>query len=288
MPIIKYRSSKNVNLIRKGSKMERILILGASGLVGKALSKELNKKYNVYGTYNRNKILSINSSYYDMSKVNKIADILNKVKPSKIVYCLTGDFNTQIELLNELTKYLIPINGKIYFCSTGNVFDGDTTVPHFKNQEPIAESDYGKFKIECEEILRKNLNDNGIIFRLPMIWGKHSTRLNAIITALDKDEKIDAYTNLYINNNTDEMLAKQICYIIENDLKGIFHLGSSEVINYYEFVKKIITNLGYKDAKFNEETIPGEKHYQAVLPTIEEFPKEFMFSNEYVINHITS
>lgn len=277
-----------MNLIRKGSKMERILILGASGLVGKALSKELNKKYNVYGTYNRNKILSINSSYYDMSKVNKIADILNKVKPSKIVYCLTGDFNTQIELLNELTKYLIPINGKIYFCSTGNVFDGDTTVPHFKNQEPIAESDYGKFKIECEEILRKNLNDNGIIFRLPMIWGKHSTRLNAIITALDKDEKIDAYTNLYINNNTDEMLAKQICYIIENDLKGIFHLGSSEVINYYEFVKKIITNLGYKDAKFNEETIPGEKHYQAVLPTIEEFPKEFMFSNEYVINHITS
>ena len=74
------------------------------------------------------------------------------------------------------------------------------------------------------------------------------------------------------------MLAKQICYIIENDLKGIFHLGSSEVINYYEFVKKIITNLGYKYAKFNEETIPGEKHYQAVLPTIEEFPKEFMFS----------
>lgn len=90
--------------------MERILILGASGLVGKALSKELNKKYNVYGTYNRNKILSINSTYYDMSKVHKIADILNKVKPSKIVYCLTGDFNTQIELLNELTKYLIPIN----------------------------------------------------------------------------------------------------------------------------------------------------------------------------------
>lgn len=279
---------RNVNLIRRELKMERILILGASGLVGKALSKELNEKYDVYGTYNRNKILSINSTYYDMSKVNKIADILNKVKPSKIVYCLTGDFNTQIELLNELTKYLMPINGKIYFCSTGNVFDGDTTVSHFKNQEPIAESDYGKFKIECEKILRKNLNDNGIVFRLPMIWGKHSTRLNALIAALEKDEKVDVYTNLYINNNTDEMLAKQIYYIIENDLKGIFHLGSSEVINYYEFIKKVITNLGYKDAKFNEETIPGEKYYQAVLPTIEELPKEFMFSNEYVINHIIS
>lgn len=268
--------------------MERILILGASGLVGKALSKELNGKYDICGTYYNNKIDSINPIYYDMSKIHKITDILNKVKPSRIVYCLTGDFNTQIELLNELIKYLMLINGKLYFCSTANVFDGDTTAPHLRHHEPIAESDYGKFKIECERILRKDLADNGIIFRLPMIWGKHSPRLNALVTTLKNNEKVDVYTNLYINNNTDELLAKQICYIIENDLKGIFHLGSSEVINHYEFVKKIITKLGYKDIKFNEETLTGEKYYLAVLPTIEDLPKDFIFSNEYAINHITS
>jgi dTDP-4-dehydrorhamnose reductase len=172
--------------------------------------------------------------------------------------------------------------------TNGNVFDGDTTKPHLKNHEPIAESDYGKFKIKCEKILRKGLNDNGIIFRLPMIWGKESPRLNSILTALKKNEKVNGYTNLYLNNNTDEMLAKQICYIIENDLKGIFHLGSSEVINHYEFVKNVITKLGHKDIKFNEETLPEEKYYLAVLPTVGELPKEFNFSNEYVINHITS
>lgn len=268
--------------------MERVLILGASGLVGKALSKELNRKYDVYGTYSSNKIVSINSIYYDISKVYEMVDILNNVKPARIVYCLRGDFDTQIELLNELVKHLIPINGKLYFCSTGNVFDGDTTKPHLKNHEPIAESDYGKFKIECEKILRKGLNGNGIIFRLPMIWGKDSPRLNSILTALKNNENVDVWTNLYLNNNTDEMLAKQICYIIENDLKGIFHLGSSEVINHYEFVKNVITNLGYKDVKFNEETLPEEKYYLAVLPTAGELPKEFNFSNEYVINHITS
>jgi len=268
-------------------KMKRVLILGASGLVGKALSKELNKKYDVYGTYSSNKIDSINPIYYDIRKVYEIADILNNVKPTKIVYCLRGDFDTQIELLNELIKYLLPISGKLYFCSTGNVFDGDPTKAHLKSHEPIAESDYGKFKIECEKILRKGLNDNGIILRLPMIWGKDSPRLNSILTALKVNEKVDVYTNLYLNNNTDEMLAKQICYVIENDLKGIFHLGSSEVINHYEFVKKFIINLGYKNVKFNEETIPGEKYYLAVLPTVGELPKDFIFSNEYVINQIT-
>ena len=31
--------------------MERVLILGASGLVGKALSREINERYDVYGTF---------------------------------------------------------------------------------------------------------------------------------------------------------------------------------------------------------------------------------------------
>jgi dTDP-4-dehydrorhamnose reductase len=268
--------------------MDRILILGSSGLVGEALANELSKKYEVYGTYNSNKIASIKSIYFNISEVYKIIDILNKVKPLKIVYCLRGDFNFQIELLHELVKYLNLIKGKLYFCSTANVFDGDTTIPHLKNHEPIAESDYGKFKIECEKILKKDLGDNCIIFRLPMIWGKNSPRLNGLVTALNNNEKIDIYTNLYLNNNTDIMLAKQISYIIENDLKGIFHLGSNEVINYYEFIKKIISNFGYNYTNFNEQEISTEKHYFAVLPTAGDLPKEFNFSNEDLICYLSS
>ncbi|MBU3146676.1 sugar nucleotide-binding protein [Clostridium sp. CF012] len=268
--------------------MDRILILGASGLAGKALLKELNNKYDVYGTYNSNKIVSINPIYFNISEVYKIIDILNTVKPLNIVYCLRGDFDCQIELINELVKYLKPSNGKLYFCSTANVFDGDTTTPHKKNEEPIAESDYGKFKIECEKILKKGLGDNSIIFRLPMIWGKNSPRLNSLVTALNNNEKVYVYTNLYINNNTDVMLAKQVSYIIENDLKGIFHLGSSEVINYYEFVKKVITKFGYNHTKFNEEELPNDKYYLAVLPNDEDLPKEFNFSNENIIFYLTS
>lgn len=268
--------------------MERILILGASGLVGKALWEKLDKKYDVYGTYSSNKIVSPNSICFDISKLHEIEDILDKVKPSRIIYCLRGDFDAQIKLINELAVYLRSNSGKLYFCSTGNVFDGDTTAPHFKHQEPIAESDYGKFKIECEKIIREELNENGIILRLPMIWGKDSPRLNSIVNALENNENIEVYTNLYFNNNTDEMLARQIGYIIENDLKGIFHLGSREVADYYEFVKKIIANLGYSNASFNEETLPGEKYYLAVLPTEGELPEQFSFSNDYVIDDITT
>lgn len=269
-------------------KLDRILILGASGLVGTALANELNKKYEVYGTYNNNKIASIKSIYFNISEVYTIIDILNTVKPLKIVYCLRGDFDCQIELLKELIKYLKLINGKLYFCSTANVFDGDTTTPHFTNHEPIAESDYGKFKIQCEKLLGKGLDDNSIILRLPMIWGKSSPRFNSLVASLNSNEKIDVYTNLYLNNNTDIILAEQILYIIDNSLKGIFHLGSNDVINYYEFAKKIVKSLGYDYTNFNEEKLLEEKNYFAILPNDGDLSKEFNFSNEDIVHYLIS
>jgi dTDP-4-dehydrorhamnose reductase len=246
---------KNVFEERKAFKMNRILILGASGLVGKALSKELNEKYEVYGTYNSNKIAAKKSIHFNISETNKIIDILNKVKPLKIVYCLRGDFNCQKELLNKMIKYLKYTDIKLYFCSNRSAFDSDTIQPNLKDQKEIVESDYDKFEIECEELLKKDLGNNGVILKLPMMRDKNSSRLNSIITVISSNEKIDVLKNLYPNSSAVEMLAKQISYIIENDFKGVFHLGSNEGINYYEVAKKIITNLRDKSASLMKKSL---------------------------------
>ena len=268
--------------------MDRILLLGASGLVGKALAEELDEKYDLIGTYRNNKACCAKSIYFNVSEVTSIIDILNIIKPLMIVYCLRGDFNCQKDILTALINYLKPLNGKLYFCSTANVFDGDTTKPHLIDDNPIAESDYGKFKIECEKIITKGLGDNSAILRLPMIWGKDSPRLNSLITSLNNNENIDVYTNLYLNNNTDVMLAKQIRYIIDNNLKGVFHLGSTEVINYYELIKKLIWGLGFNYKNFNEKILPQGNHYLAVLPSDNDMPTELSFSNEDLIIYLTT
>ncbi len=266
--------------------MDRILLLGASGLVGKALVEELDKKYDLIGTFRNNKVCCPKSIYFDVNEVTSIIELLCTIKPLIIVYCLRGDFNCQLEIINELINYLEPLNGKLYFCSTANVFDGDVTKPHLVYDEPIAESDYGKFKIECEKQIINGLSDNSVILRLPMIWGKNSPRLNSLVTAVNNNEKIDVYTNLFLNNNTDAILAKQIMYIIDNNQKGIFHLGTTEVINYYELIKKIILGLGFNYKNYNEIILPEGKHYLAVLPNDKDMPKELSFSNEDLINYL--
>ena len=55
--------------------MKKILILGASGLVGKAFSKELDKDYDVYGTY-YSKITDMPSGRAVKLDINNIRSIV--------------------------------------------------------------------------------------------------------------------------------------------------------------------------------------------------------------------
>lgn len=268
--------------------MKKVLILGASGLVGRALVKELSHDYDVYGTY-YSKIIDMPTQKViklDVNDIENIKQVLKDIEPEIIISCLRGDFDRQLEVHREAAKFLSNMGGRLYFCSTANVFDNDPSSPHYEEDKTDAKSDYGKFKIRCEEELKEILHDNLCILRLPMIWGKNSPRLNDLLEKLTTNQEIQVYTNLYLNNNTDIMLAEQIHYIIRNNLKGIFHLATYDIINHYDFISQIIKGLGYKNARIKEVSLPYEEYYLAVITKREELPNELRFSNEDLLQSI--
>lgn len=54
--------------------------------------------------------------------------------------------------------------------------------------------------------------------------GKDSPRMKESLNAFRDNKDIIVYPKFYYNTNTNIMIAKQICHIINNDLKGVFHL----------------------------------------------------------------
>ncbi|WP_249365609.1 sugar nucleotide-binding protein [Cytobacillus citreus] len=132
---------------------------------------------------------------------------------------------------------------RVYFFSTTNVFDGDFSRSHTETDIPIAESDYGKFKIKCENKLKEILDERVVIIRIPAIWGKDSPRWKLINESIKNNKVIDVYSNLVCNNLLDVLLAKQLRFIIEHDLKGTFHLGSADVMTQGQFYEQIISKL---------------------------------------------
>lgn len=242
-----------------------ILILGVSGLVGSVLFEELKNHYLVFGTYHtrivglpQDKMFQLDVG--DSSKLNEILDI---TKPEIIISCLRGNFEEQIKCHQEVANYLKGIGGKIVFCSTWNVFDGNPSKPHCEVDKPISFSKYGRFKIACEKLLKKTLGENAVIVRLPGILGEGCSEYKGL-----KEEYaqgcIELLSNVYVTKTTNLNVAKDIHLIIQKDLKGIFHLTSKEVMSYYEFLDLMVKKLGLENPTYKEQECTKDMYYLAL------------------------
>jgi len=281
----------NITKLTYGSELpvKKVLIFGITGTVGSALAEELrkNKDYEIYGTYYEDNPDITDKRYYqfDMGDLKKLETMLNSVKPDIVVSALRGDFSKQLAFHKELAQYLKKNNGSLYFCSTANVFDKDLTKPHYEDDPCESFTDYGKFKIECEKSLKEILGDNFIILRLSQVWGKKSPRMKELLELLNKNGEIEASSHIYATRITDKMAAKQIHYIMENNLKGTFHLGTSDIMSEKDFITELIEKLGYKNAKIKEASFNEDK-YLAVLSRKNIWPEDLIFTQSDIIKEL--
>lgn len=268
--------------------MKKILILGGSGIIGKALINVMSKEFDVYATYLKNTMpLAENKSFkLDIRDCEAINGILNSVKPQIVISCIRGNFDDQLIMHMKVSEYLKSNGGKLYFFSTTNVFDKDLERPHYEDDVPCSCTDYGNFKIKCEKRITMMLHDNACILRIPAVWGKNSPRMNNLLDLLRNNKKIVMYPELFINVNTDTMIARQLFYIIKNDLKGIFHLASEGPINWEYFYAELIKNVSCSNANIEESS--DEKGYFVLLSKRrDEFPEYLRQTGKSVIDCTT-
>lgn len=262
--------------------MKKVLILGASGLVGSAIARELNKHFTVYGTYNSRSINYLEKSKrikFDLDYVDTINDILNSINPDIIVSALCGDYKKQLLLYNELELYLKLSDKKFILCSSANVYDNALNKIHFESDKVNSKSDYGLFKIRCENFEYKNF----CIVRFPFVWGSKSERIKNMISNIKNQIPIDVYDNLFVSNTLDIFIAKEISYIIKNNLNGIYHIATIDIIEHQQFITKLLNGLGYTSYKLNH--IIYEKSYLAILSSRKK-ETNFKIDTNYIINYL--
>ncbi|MDR7237698.1 sugar nucleotide-binding protein [Neobacillus drentensis] len=270
--------------------MERVLILGASGLVGIALLNEFKDGFDLYGTYSTSLISLPDEKQFqlEIQQIDKLKEIIRSIKPDIVISCLRGDFDPQLKFHKELALELQHTSSRVYYFSTTNVFDGDFSRPHTETDLPIAESDYGKFKIACENILKEILNERVMIIRIPAIWGKNSPRLNLIKESIEDNKVMDVYSNLVCNNLLDVQLAKQLRFIIKNQLKGIIHLGTKDVTTQGQFFEQLINKLGSDKSiiRYQSSQDKDVTYYFQLSSNRGDLPDSLQSKNEDIIDYL--
>jgi dTDP-4-dehydrorhamnose reductase len=266
----------------------RILILGASGFIGQALYKELCGYFRTFGTYCRdNYAFNKNQHYFQYNiEEDDIFEILDIVKPTIVISAIRGNFSAQIIAHQHITEYIIANNSKLIFLSSANVFDAYSKFPSYENDKTLSHSMYGHFKIKIENMLLRLPKQYYAILRLPMVFGAQSPRIHEIKFHTKEKIPFEVFPNLIMNVTTDTKVTQQIHYLINRNKKGIFHLGSEDLVHHDDFIEEIIASLNIKNPLLKQVYTTNDDRYLAVLSKENKLPKHLQLLSQEILTEL--
>ncbi len=237
---------------------KKILVFGATGLLGSYLSNYFEKKGYEVAKSNReddkeNKITGV-----DITDEKGVKDYIVKEKPDYIINCAAytnvdkGELESEKEIIFAVNatapKYMAEVakDLKIPFVhiSTNAVFGHGAYDEDSTEFNPL--SNYGKSKLEGEQNIQ-NVGCIYYIFRTSWLFGPGAKNFIRFVTETEATEEKP------LTIVTDEIgcptyvgqLADMIDLAVESKIEpGIYHVCSSDMISRYEFAQQILETHG--------------------------------------------
>ena len=249
--------------------MQKVMILGGTGLVGKAIAECRKDKYTVIIVSGHHKV---DKGYTcPVEEPENLLDILDKENPDTVISSLKGDFGAQLKFHDALAGWLADNKKRMIYISTLNVFDKDTTKPVDEESLAEPESEYGIFKLQCEKMLVNALGDNLAIVRPAAVWSRECRRMDFIKECSANGKELKTYPGLMFTITLAEQIGDYVRYILDNELSGVFHVGSEDMVDYNGFECMVCDRLKIPYPTFDVEEVE-QPAYQAFLPTIRDIP----------------
>jgi len=237
--------------------LEKILVTGASGLLGSKLVKALSDGYEVIPTHNTHPSHP-DSIRMDIVDGNEVARVLSAVKPEFVVHaaaetnvdkCETDRklaWSVNAEGTRNIAEACGKIGAKLVYVSTDYVFDGKKGL-YSENDEANPVNYYGVTKLEGERFVRE-LCEDFIIVRTSVLYGWHPNRANFVTWVVDSLRNGKAISVAEDHHNSPTLadsLAEMIVEIVGVDATGVYHLAGSERISRCDFAMKIADVFGF-------------------------------------------
>lgn len=235
------------------------LIIGANGLIGRSVSRQLNGIYNWKGTYYKRKERGLLS--LDITKKNEILRVFESTRPKYVIHCanLAGGvdfcqrnpdlarsfhFDATVYLGEQCKKY----GAKLIFISSDYIFNGKKKEYH-EDDIPRPLNLYGELKLKSEIWIAENLRDY-VIVRTTNVYGwdpltKTPNYLMNLYFKIIKGQRIKVPTFLWGNPTFVKDLASAIVELCSSSVVGTFHVVGASFISRYRWVKKFCRLAGW-------------------------------------------
>ena len=262
---------------------ERILLIGSSGLVGRALEEGLRKDYRIIPAAGH----QVPDGGYCLAaeEPDWLREVLGWEEPDIVISTIRGDFGAQMRFHETLADWCARRDKRLLYVSTANVFDGDLSRPRTEADPPCPESEYGAFKRDCEEMLYRRLGERLVILRPASVWAAGCPRIRALKAHSQSGERHHTIRNDAVNVTLARQIGEYARYVLTHGLRGIFHVRTTDMADYFAFEKMVCETLGIAPPEF-DVTAAEPQAYQAVLPARVEIPGELQVTVAQVLDEL--
>ena len=247
----------------------RILVTGASGMLGSTLAIELSSKHKVFGTGSSDISLPIDYRIFDLSN-DSYYELINWSKPELIIHCaaITNGNDCQGKPLKafeingvSVQNFLNATNKKIkiIYISSDAVFPSSTHLA--KELDSVnPENVYGKSKELGEFFLNSSLDRNYTIIRTTIVGlninKKKTGFVEWIINTSKENKELGMFTDVLFSPISIWDLVNEIVFLINtNNINSETLHIAGELCTKYEFGSKLLETLGLPTNKLCKNLI---------------------------------
>lgn len=242
----------------------KILLAGASGLLGSAFAKAAQRRKHevigLVGSYSHRVEGLSRQERIDLHDLAKVERLVLEIFPDAIVNCAayaipsdcetdpekTGEINVALpEKLALLARHLF---ARFLHISSDQVFDGNEA-PYATSAIPNPPNRYAQQKFESEKRVLEMAADYASVIRIPLLNGNSLRGTRSVhehlFRAWSQGERPTLFTDEYRQPCLTDNLAEAMVELCErNDLKGLLHWAGQDRVSRYEIGLEILKHFG--------------------------------------------
>jgi dTDP-4-dehydrorhamnose reductase len=242
----------------------RVLVTGASGSLGWALSGMLLPGCEVVATYSSHPSVpdGTEALRLDLSDRDALGDLCRQNKPDIIFHCAAmanpdeceqdsrRAIRVNFEATVEIARIARDMGSRLVFTSTDLVFDGSRG--DYREEDTARPlSIYGTSKLRAEEAVL-GTDPGSLVVRSSLMYGMGSeasgTFLSGLMDALGEGRRMRLFTDQRRNPILTDDFARALMLAVEGDLSGLYHAAGPESLSRFEFGLQVCRAFGFDEA----------------------------------------
>ena len=253
--------------------MKKILILGATGLIGHQVYLRLKANKNfIVSSVARQRKISDDTVLLDARDEHFLEKVIVDINPDVIVNCigvLIAEANRDPENAIFLNAYIPQhlknianiLDAKLVHISTDCVFSGKKG-SYTEDDIRDADDTYGSTKA-----LGEVTESPHVTLRTSVVGPEIKEGEELFHWFMSQEGRIKGFTKSYWSGVTTLELAKAVEWVIEKDIQGLYHITNGIPINKYEL---LMLFKKYTNKEIEIESVEGKVTNKSFLDTRKE------------------